>query len=303
MAFKNLWVIALIWFLPLSGFASGEKSSGTANVLVDYKGIRITQEDMERYMDYRMNDEQQAKASSSQENYMQVLQNLFMIRYLASQAADYDEALVEWQTQFQRDSILAKVAQQSVIDQELASMDWEAYAREVYLAEKSKYMTEPRVDAAHILFRTEDRDAEEALELIRGVREKALSGNDFNALADEYSEGLSSTRSGGELGVFSKGQMVPEFSAAAFALKEGEISEPVKTQFGYHIIKLNKYYPAKPKPFDEVKEQIIKSSRSSMAAQIRTQIMVDARSVTGLDINKGAVQTIVNSKTQDKPAP
>src|SRR5699024_3789042 len=72
------------------------------------------------------------------------------------------------------------------------------------------------------------------------VYEKAKSGEDFAKLAKEYSQDPGSQESGGSLGEFSKGSMVEEFEKVAFSMKEGEISQPVETQFGYHIIKVNK---------------------------------------------------------------
>lgn len=87
-------------------------------------------------------------------------------------------------------------------------------------------------DASHILVEDEKTAKE--------IKEKLDNGEDFAKLAKEYSKDTANAENGGNLGTFSKGQMVKEFEDAAFKLKEGEISEPVKTQFGYHIIKLNK---------------------------------------------------------------
>ena len=87
-------------------------------------------------------------------------------------------------------------------------------------------------DASHILV-ADEKTAKE-------VKDKLDKGADFAALAKEYSKDTANAANGGELGTFSRGQMVKEFEDAAFSLKEGEISGPVKTQFGYHIIKVNK---------------------------------------------------------------
>lgn len=87
-------------------------------------------------------------------------------------------------------------------------------------------------DASHILVEDEKTAKE--------IKEKLDNGEDFAKLAKEYSKDSANAENGGNLGTFSKGQMVKEFEDAVFKLKEGEISEPVKTQFGYHIIKLNK---------------------------------------------------------------
>ena len=159
-------------------------------------------------------------------------------------------------------------------------------------------MTKPKVDAAHILIEVGDRSPNDALELARSVRAKALAGQDFAALAKRYSEDPSVEKNNGNLGVFMAGQMVEEFSRAAFAMDEGEISEPIKTKFGYHVIKLNKKYPAARKPFDEVKDDIIREVSADMAAKTRERLVVEARSVTDVDINHDALQAMVTDNTK-----
>lgn len=101
-------------------------------------------------------------------------------------------------------------------------------------------------DASHILVEDEETAKE--------IKKKLDEGEDFAKLAKEYSKDTANAEKGGELGSFAKGQMVKEFEDAVFSLKEGEISGPVKTQFGYHIIKLNKIEES----LEDSKEQITK---------------------------------------------
>ncbi len=101
-------------------------------------------------------------------------------------------------------------------------------------------------DASHILVEDEETAKE--------IKKKLDEGEDFAKLAKEYSKDSANAEKGGELGSFSKGQMVKEFEDAVFSLKEGDISGPVKTQFGYHIIKLNKIEES----LEDSKEQITK---------------------------------------------
>ena len=107
---------------------------------------------------------------------------------------------------------------------------------EVEIEENSESEESKEVKASHILISTDDRTDEEALKLIEDIAEKINSTN-FAELAKEFSEGPSG-KNGGDLGWFGKGQMVKEFENVVFNLTENEISNPVKTQFGYHIIKL-----------------------------------------------------------------
>ncbi|MDD3897185.1 MAG: protein translocase subunit SecD [Candidatus Peribacteraceae bacterium] len=99
-----------------------------------------------------------------------------------------------------------------------------------------------------------ERTQEEALALAKDIRERIENGEEFAALAQEFSEGPSS-KSGGSLGVFGRGDMVPAFEQAAFALKQGEISKPVETPFGYHIIRSDRA-PGKEAPIASYDELI-----------------------------------------------
>ena len=91
---------------------------------------------------------------------------------------------------------------------------------------------------------------------IEGLLKQARAGANFAELAKKYSEDPGSASKGGEYDGVVHGQMVPEFDKAAFALKPGEISEPVKSQFGYHIIQLISHEEPRLKPFEEVKPQL-----------------------------------------------
>ena len=99
-------------------------------------------------------------------------------------------------------------------------------------------------------------DQAKAKAKIEEIAQRIKAGEDFGEVAKEVSEDPGSGPQGGELGWFAHGQMVPEFDKASFALNPGELSEPVKTQFGWHLIQLEEKKAAGQKPLDEVKDQI-----------------------------------------------
>ena len=106
------------------------------------------------------------------------------------------------------------------------------------------YTTPEQIRASHILLKTEGKNDADVKAKAESVLKEVKAGGDFAALAKKYSEDDSNAPQGGDLDYFARGKMVPEFDAPAFNLKPGEISDLVKTQFGYHIIKVTDRKPA-----------------------------------------------------------
>jgi len=136
----------------------------------------------------------------------------------------------------------------------------EAEIRAEYEKRKDSFNMPEQVTAAHILVSVKPDSGPEAEAAARKKAEdlaaKAKSGADFAKLADENTDDPSGKGQGGKLPPFSRGQMVPEFEEAAFAMAPGEIRGPIKTQFGYHIIKLIEKTSARTRPLEEVRSQI-----------------------------------------------
>ena len=123
----------------------------------------------------------------------------------------------------------------------------EQYLKNFYNKNKRRYRDD-KVRASHILLKTR-KEAE-------GVLKDLKAGKNFAELAKEKSIGPSGVK-GGDLGFFKRGQMVPAFDSAAFSLSEGATGGPIKTRFGFHIIKVTQIKKGKITPFEEVKDQIL----------------------------------------------
>ncbi len=145
----------------------------------------------------------------------------------------------------------ALAASQAISDEAVADF---------YQKNAAQFATPEVAHARHILVRVDEKasaeDQAKAKAKIEAVAARLKAGEDFAAVAKEVSEDPGSAVQGGDLGWFQHGQMVPEFDKAAFALKTGEVSAPVKTQFGWHLILLEERKEAGQKPLDEVKDQI-----------------------------------------------
>lgn len=149
----------------------------------------------------------------------------------------------------------------------------DAELRDFYDKNPEKFKRDETVKASHILIGTDSNasadDKKKAREKADKLRKELSAGADFAVLAREHST-CPSSQQGGDLGFFGKGQMVPSFEKAAFALKPGEISDVVETQFGYHIIRLTEKAAAMTTDFKETKakiEEFLKGQKVNEAIQ------------------------------------
>jgi peptidyl-prolyl cis-trans isomerase C len=162
----------------------------------------------------------------------------------------------EWKTDLRKQMLVRKL-----VDEKTANIA-EATTAEIatfYETNADSFKVPENVAASHILlaFTPEDTDATKAQKKqdLEKIRADILAGGDFAAIAAEKSDCPSKAR-GGDLGTFSRGQMVPEFETAAFAQEPGAVGDVIETQFGYHLIKTTAHQPASIRPLSEVKDQL-----------------------------------------------
>lgn len=153
-----------------------------------------------------------------------------------------------------------------------------------YKAHKDEFTTPEMVKARHILVRVEktasEEDKKKAKERIGDILMKVKGSEDFARLASELSEDPGTKEKGGDLGFFQKGSMLPEFEAAAFSLKPGEISGIVETQFGYHVIKVEEKKASVVEPFEKVsqkiKDKILSDRKTTLVQKLIDKAMKDS---------------------------
>ena len=189
------------------------------------------------------------------------------------------------QEKFQEDNFLAGRTFADINDH--TTID-DAQLQSYYDAHKGDY---EQVRARHILIRTSDSPMplekgkkdlsdKEALAKAQDLRAKIVAGADFAAIAKEESDDTGSKVNGGDLNFFHRGQMVAPFEQAAFNLKVGEVSQPVKTQFGYHIIKVEAH---ESKSFEEVKPELEKRLKPEMGQKAVEDLEKKANAVLDSD--------------------
>ena len=216
-----------------------------SKILAKVNGKDILQQDMDLLL--RTLGPERAMQFSSPEGQKQLIeelvnQELFYFDAIDSKLEETDAYKKEMENA--RTNILKQLSIRNVLDG-ITIEDGEA---EKYYEENSNHFSKPAtVKASHILVDTEEQAKEIKLEIEGDTA--------FEEAAKKYSK-CPSKENGGDLGFFGKGQMVPEFEEASFALDLNIVSEPVKTQFGYHLIKVTDKKESSVSEFDEVKAQI-----------------------------------------------
>nr|WP_276583880.1 peptidylprolyl isomerase [Pseudomonas sp. RIT-PI-AD] len=178
--------------------------------------------------------------------------------------------------------------------------DFQAAAREQYLSNKEKFRTAERVHAEHILIATGNvRGEAEAKARAEEVYNKASKNAElFKKLAQEYSDDPSVKNNSGDLGFFERDKMVKPFADAAFGLKPGQISAPVKSQFGYHIIHLVEKRPAGQQSFDDVKAALMEQAQAEFEAGVRRQKVESIRAASDVKFNPDALRTFIEGNVE-----
>ena len=184
--------------------------------------------------------------------------------------------------------------------------DYETLAYEYYQLNRDTMLSQPKIDVSHILISTQQRSDDEAMELAVTVRQELVNDPDsFDDLVLQYSDDPSASANHGKFVGIYKGGMAKPFEVAAFALSDGEISQPVKTRYGYHIILLNKHIPGSPRQFEEVKSQLMKAERDRHEARIQNEYLSGLTSLS-TEVTKEALEEMVRrqfgeSSVEQKP--
>lgn len=191
---------------------------------------------------------------------------------------------------------LQRVDERTAADFERKKDEFVSRARELYLLDPKKYARPAQVSVSHILFATDKRGEKQALEAANEARKKLVAGASFAELATQLSDDEGTKGGGGHVGAVVADQMDAAFVKGALALtKTGEISEPVLSSFGYHLIRLDDRQPAKQLTFDEAKGTILAEIKSKYV-QDQREARIDAiRSDAALQVNWPAVDALVKT--------
>ena len=225
------------------------------------------QELRSRTLDYLIDQEvlfQQAKAEGISADEEKVEKQLQQYKQQSGGESQFKQALAQQgmsekqlETDVRKQLILQKFIQNE-FESDISISDEEA--RDFYKKNPDYFTQKEQVKTQHIIIQVKEDAAEakvtEARKKIEKVQEQLEKGVDFAELAKQFSEGPSS-KNGGSLGFVQRGQMVPTFEKTAFSLDPGEVSDIIRTQFGFHIVKVTDRKEEETSPYEEVKSDII----------------------------------------------
>src|ERR1700761_3925379 len=233
--------VVLLAGLPLSSLPA--RADDANPVLAKVNGSEIRQSDVNLAEEELGPSLAQMDPSTKKENVLAFLIDMKVVAKAAEDKKIEDRPEFKARLAFARnrllmDNLLASEGKAAATDDAM---------KKVYDEAAKQIEGEQEVHARHILVETEDE--------AKAIEAQLKNGADFATLAKKKSKDPGAA-DGGDLGFFTKDQMVPEFSAVAFALEPGKISDPVKSQFGWHIIKVEEKRNRKPPDFEQVKSQI-----------------------------------------------
>ncbi len=263
---KTLKLTAMLLILSASANAAGKKADADM-VVATVNGVKITLSDMQ---DVKQMTNPQIAALPMNAVFEPLLDNLINTQVVA-QAAKEAKIQDSAESKKMMKSLENQILMQLYLKQQAQKMQTKAKLTEMYEQYKRNNPPQEEMSAAHILLKTE----KEARDVIKQLEK----GADFADLANKLSEnkGLE----GGDLGYFTRELMVPEFSEAAFRMKEGEISKtPVKTQFGWHVIKAGPRRLTEVPSFEEMEKELTQMQATEAVEEIVTGLRKKAKIVT-----------------------
>jgi peptidyl-prolyl cis-trans isomerase C len=293
--------LCIYLFFVLLLFSCSKTQDG--KVLATIDNDKITLEEFNKELDkIPMNMKMLVATQSGKKNY---LDRLVVKKLLLKEATkekiesekDFQAKLTDIREQLVIESLLKKKLS---VDSKLTDEDLKKY----YDTNKDTFKKEKEINTRHILLKTE----EEA----KQVQGKLVKGEDFAELARQYSVDPNAKTTGGDIGFHPKGTLLPEYEAAAFKLsKVGQMSGIVKTQFGFHIIRLEGTRPLSYVPFEEVKDFIRQKIAQEKQKEILEKYLEDLKKAAKITINEDLLKEEKQEKqdktekpeTKDQPQP
>ena len=284
-AFSTVAALALLVLPIVTGCGQQQSSSSSSSggstsspVIARVNGMDIRESDLAMAEDDLGAEIQQIPPEHRREQLISYVADVM----LAAQAAEARK--LQTSDDFkQREAFLRRKLLMGLMLQDHArSIVTDEALRKVYDEQIKPMGAAEEIRARHILFRADPKDAkaqEEAQERARAALERIKKGEDFATVASELTEDPSGKENGGDLDYFTKDQMVPEFANIAFQMSPGQVSNPIRTQFGWHVIKLEDRRNRPVPEFDKVRPQIetflVRRGQTELIGQLREKAKIE----------------------------
>ena len=335
--FKNLSIFIVVLIL-----LSMILLTGCSSYLASVNGYKITQQDVGKYTATlkTTNPELFKEENKSQLEQLEyqivdiIIINKIIEKYasennISVSDSEVEDELKKIKDSFQNEEEFQKYLKDSnmaldflkslIKDQLLSSKVFNEITKDVKVSddEVKKYyeenidtlFTEPeQIKISYILVKYGDNDPakktkEEALEKIKMIQEKLSEGESFENLAGKYSEDENTNTKGGDLGYFSKGELIQEFESVAFSLNLGEVSSVIETDYGFHLIKLTDYKDARVKTFGEVKDSINEYLTNELKNKKWAEFILDLKNKAEIKYSKKMQEAINSTSTTSTTVP
>jgi len=281
---KNAVLITLALIITLSIIAGcSQNSTPDGPVLVTVGKSAITEKDfmtqVSRVPDWAR---EQFQGKEGKERFLEEMIKRDLIYNQAKKMRlQNDKEYIEKLKEFEKMTLVALLLKKEIEDKVQVTED---EARALFDENQDKFTIGTQLRASHILVETEDE--------AKNIHDRITKGEDFAKLAKELSKDQGSAAKGGDLGYFGRGRMVPEFERAAMSLKPGEVSSPVRSRFGYHIIKLTDIKKGDQASFDQSKAAIQKQLQGQKQKALLDTFIEKLRAESKITKNEELIEAI-----------
>jgi peptidyl-prolyl cis-trans isomerase C len=262
--------------IAMTAVASAQ-APGSDPVIAKVNGLEIHQSDL-NLAEEDIGRDMPANDEAGKRDYLvNYLTDMVLIAKAAEAKKIPDSADFKQRLAFMRN----KALMETVLGEESKAAVTEPALRKIYDDATKTMSREQEVRARHILFRVNDPNdqtaSKAAEDKVKQTIERIKKGEDFGTLATALTEDPAGKQDGGDLGYFTRDQMVPEFSEVAFNLEKGQVSGPVKTAFGWHVLKVEDKRTRQPPPFDQVRGEIEQYASRQAQVELVTKLRANAK--------------------------
>lgn len=310
--YRRSWVLGVLSVLVLASCAekpSGEqeKTDRSAGPVLARVGKHvITEEDFQKEISSlpEYSRRQMESPEQKKKRLERMIDDLLLLEEAEHRGLDRDPEILAKVARYRQRLLTEKLYQQ--VAEERGRID-EEEIQSYYESNKDQFSQKERIRARQILIlvppNTPPEKEREAEAKAREAQSRAKSGEDFLALAKEYSDAPDPVRAS-ELGYFSRGRMPPEFDQAAFALQNpGEVSDVVRTRLGFHVIQLVDRQPAKEQPLEEVRDRIVRILKSQKTRDVRQSLAAELRAKAQIEIEETFLKEAADAQEAPETEP